>query len=295
MPDPEQERRFSDVLGALVAGVAHARSGADVEALRIACHYRQNDLLKGLPIPRLRIRRISVSLPLMLKDVVTGSAAEAADSDTIVRAAVNAVGKATAASRARLKDASGQESVKEKQRRDLVFYTELLDAVSTDSIMTAFSERLRVNLQAHFGQLEWSEGGMPPSDAAIRDAAGDAAEETIVNMMREESFLRIRKNVEESGKEFDADRARRGRDNIVKDEEVRRVINHIRVAVEGAAVRVPTVPSDLVVEVDTDSIKNAGGGPDVVTRLSMVLHEEGLEWLQETQEDGSQINRLLPE
>ena len=45
----DQERKFSDVLGALVSGVAHARCVADVEALRIAHAYRQNELLKGLP------------------------------------------------------------------------------------------------------------------------------------------------------------------------------------------------------------------------------------------------------
>lgn len=55
--DEKPKPKFSDVIGGLVSGVAQARSIADVEALRMAHRYRQIDLLKGMPVPRLRFRR----------------------------------------------------------------------------------------------------------------------------------------------------------------------------------------------------------------------------------------------
>src|SRR5262245_18948902 len=82
--------KFSDVIAALVSSLASARSVADVEALRIAHRYHGDELLKGLPVPRLRLRRVSLSLPVMLTGLIPGAAAEMQPSRVIEEAAINA-------------------------------------------------------------------------------------------------------------------------------------------------------------------------------------------------------------
>src|SRR5262245_65883643 len=89
--------KFSDVIAALVASLASARSVADTEALRIAHRYRQDELLKGLPVPRLRLRKVSISLPVILTGMIPGSAAEIQPSHVIEDAVVNGFKAAIAA------------------------------------------------------------------------------------------------------------------------------------------------------------------------------------------------------
>lgn len=56
-----------------------------------------------------------------------------------------------------------------------------------------------------------------------------------------------------------------------------------------------TVSPDFYVRVDTESIKNAGT-PQAVTRLRLVLREEGLEWMKEEGTDGTDASwKLLAE
>lgn len=78
------------------------------------------------------------------------------------------------------------------------------------------------------------------------------------------------------------------------EDNTKHLIDDLRSSAESKAISKPTVPPDFYVSVDTDSIKNAGGGPDVVTRLNMVLLEEGLEWLTEVK-DGTETTKLMPE
>jgi hypothetical protein len=46
--------------------------------------------------------------------------------------------------------------------------------------------------------------------------------------------------------------------------------------------------------VNTENVKNTGGGPETITRLDLVLREEGLEWHSE-ERDGRTSSKLLPE
>lgn len=62
-----------------------------------------------------------------------------------------------------------------------------------------------------------------------------------------------------------------------------------------AAILSPTESSDFYVRVDTESIKNAGT-PQAVTRLRLVLREEGLEWMKEEGAEGGETAwKLLAE
>src|SRR3954453_2825768 len=75
--DDTEDPKLSDVIGSLVSSMVHARTVADMEALRIAYHYRQNEFLQGLPIPRLRLQKVSISMPVVLTSVQPGRRAKA--------------------------------------------------------------------------------------------------------------------------------------------------------------------------------------------------------------------------
>lgn len=67
--DPAPRPTLSDVLGALATSLSHARVQADIAAAEIANVYREHELLRGLPIPRIRLNRVRVSLPFVVTDV----------------------------------------------------------------------------------------------------------------------------------------------------------------------------------------------------------------------------------
>lgn len=65
------------------------------------------------------------------------------------------------------------------------------------------------------------------------------------------------------------------------------LMQEAHLATEKAAILAPTSSPDFEVSINTDVIKNMGGGADAVTRLHLVLREEGLEWLSE-ERDGEE-------
>jgi hypothetical protein len=58
---------FADQLGSLLVGLARARQIADLESAAIAEQYRQNPLLEGLSVPRVRVPELVIELPLLIE------------------------------------------------------------------------------------------------------------------------------------------------------------------------------------------------------------------------------------
>jgi hypothetical protein len=70
MSDNKQEQTtLTDVLGALVTSVGHARVQADLSAIDIARMYHEHELLRGMSIPRLRLNKVEISIPLVLTNI----------------------------------------------------------------------------------------------------------------------------------------------------------------------------------------------------------------------------------
>jgi hypothetical protein len=83
----EDERpTLSDVLGALVSSVARARRIADNEVMTIARMYKRHEHLRGLSVPRLRLRSVTLELPVLLREVVRPSVTVMATTSTVVDA-----------------------------------------------------------------------------------------------------------------------------------------------------------------------------------------------------------------
>lgn len=59
---------LGEVLGTLLASLAHARRIADEESAAIAEHYRDTPLLEGMSLPRVRVPEMVVDLPVLIDE-----------------------------------------------------------------------------------------------------------------------------------------------------------------------------------------------------------------------------------
>ena len=71
------------LLGAIISGVVQARRIADEESAAVAEHYKDNPLLSGMSIPRVRVPEVTIDIPMLIDATDDGEADEVADSETI--------------------------------------------------------------------------------------------------------------------------------------------------------------------------------------------------------------------
>lgn len=64
---------LGDFLGVVLKEVTTARFQGDLEALKLANIYRNNEYLEGMPIPRFRLPDISVDVPIIISEDVEKS------------------------------------------------------------------------------------------------------------------------------------------------------------------------------------------------------------------------------
>jgi len=288
--DKEPRPKFSDIIGGLVSGVAQARSIADVEALRMAHRYRQIELLKGLPVPRLRLRRVSISIPMLISEVMPG---KPCTQTTIEELAAEAGTVATNAIKVIVKDA--QETLQRNPSDQTKAFSGL--ALRVQEIFDArfFVASLKKRLAYRYLELNMIPGAIPAPDTLVRDTAG----EVVRDMFHDALKYIVRRVITEGRGEDESEDSRESEiEQQTSDFFDRRIVRwameKIRDEAESAAIKEPTVPPDFYVSVDTETIKNAGGGPDTVTRFNMTLLEEGLEWVTESR-DGGETTKLMQE
>jgi len=294
----QQKQRFSEVIGGLVSGVAYARSVADMEAMRIAYCYRQHELLKGMPVPRLRIQRVSISLPIIVSEVIPGTPAVRSPAVEIARTSAEALTVAIVATKREYDD--NRELRKEKKTllsseegTILDRLMRIVDSVDGEQAISRFRDQVIVAIDHAYVELSLSEGDNP-SDASLRDKVGETVEKELHELFTEYISRYIHERAELNNQELDFERARMTIQQLLDHEYTKDIVQHVRNGAEGSAVKKQTVPPDFYVSVNTGDVRNAGGGPEVVTRLNMVLREEGLEWLTE-EHDGKETSRLAPE
>lgn len=300
----KQDPTLSEVIGALVASVAHARSVADVEALRIAQRYFQSPLLRGMPVPRLRLSRVDINFPIILSDIVPGSSPEPESSDNIAQAVLEALNEsASAALNAQQEPAAtqGAASGPAAPPSDLLPFDRSIQQIA-DRILALCQlpvippeYELLKPLQRQIGQalmdFHHANQRTVAADTEISSHIGEVTEnalrEWVLRVAHTEYQLSHRpplpddatpeeENAEAERLERDTARARTAVSNEAR---VVALIRDGRRAAEQRAVKNPSIPPEIRVSVHTDAIKNQGGGPNVVTRLSMSLLEEGLEWV----------------
>ncbi len=63
---------LGSILGSLMTGLIRARRMADEQTAALAEYYRDNPLLEGLTVPRVRIPELTIDLPLLIENYVEG-------------------------------------------------------------------------------------------------------------------------------------------------------------------------------------------------------------------------------
>lgn len=302
--DPDERARLSDVLGALVAGVAHARGIADSEVMSIARRYRRHEYLRGLSVPRLRISKVVVELPVLLEGVVPSQKARPAGPETIalaVRAAlaeaVDDLARYTAAHRHKMKPAVLEQS------------TALIEELRRKDGQDRLDEALRQLLRRLERELEKSAPGrVALSDVVVRDELGNAVErlmrDHLAQLLAErarraraaeegEGPMAFAEDLEAPSKWTSAQQAEAITEAMLTDA-ITELVESVRAAAEEAAILQGAQPADFFVRVDSDAIKTAGS-PGAVTRICLTLTEEGLEWSEDSGQDGKPRWQLKPE
>jgi hypothetical protein len=294
----EGKRRFSEVVGGLVSGVAYARSVADREAMRIANFYHQHELLKGMPIPRLRIHRMSISLPMVVSEVIPGSPAVRNPAVEIARLAAGELERAITEIREELRESQslvneGKAIWSDEEKDRIARFQKIIDLAFQLKIRDRFETSLSDDIERAYCDLNLREGS-GPSDASLCETVGRVAEAVTRQIFTETVSAYVNQVVQANNDTLDHERGQKTIRGWMDHPMTIKAIGGIRNVAEENAILKRTEAPDFLVSVNTESVKNTGGGPDVVTRLDMVLREEGLEWHSE-EKDGKTSSRLVPE
>lgn len=78
---------IGELLGSLISGVIHARRMADEQTAALAEYYKDNPLLEGLSVPRIRIPELTIDMPLLIENHVEGQSGQMEDPVKIAAAA----------------------------------------------------------------------------------------------------------------------------------------------------------------------------------------------------------------
>ncbi len=221
------------LLGALISGVVHARRIADEESAAIAEHYKDNPLLSGMSIPRIRVPEVSIDIPMLIEAQDEGEADQIADADTIR----NAVRK------------------------------ELKASLSREGL--SMSEKELKNFDAAFGQ-QLNKVAVPsvyrsPREAVIR-AAEDAYSATVKKKIVADGTLAASS----------------------------RVVSNLRFSASGSALQKVGRSPHIGASILTAEVKDKSSHANV-SRLTLTLKEEGLEWSIGQNDDGTMTRKLTPE
>lgn len=80
---------LGDILGSLMTGLIRARQAADLQTAALAEMYKDNPLLEGLSVPRVRIPEVTIDLPLIIENHEEGTDGQFNEPTRVVEATSN--------------------------------------------------------------------------------------------------------------------------------------------------------------------------------------------------------------
>jgi hypothetical protein len=285
MSDDGNERQtLSEIQGAIISSIANGREVADLEALRIAQRYRGNELLKGLPIPRLRFSQARISLPVKISERVMGMPAIYRSPTEIASAVIGKFIVAIDNLLNYIRNLENRRSIESDDRIFITHYKSFLEHAKKDESLEIFRCELYYRLAVACLESE------APTDSGIRSAVAEAAEAAFRDIAAEICYICL---LDESEKDVTPEMAKERAREILGEDYTNYLILKIRLAAEAIAIEQPTIPSGYYAEANTEIVKFTGGGEDNIARITMVLHEEGLEWVE--MKDGKESTKLMLE
>ena len=228
---------LGQLIGSLMAGMAHARRISDEESVAIAEYYRSRELLRDLSVPRIRVPELTLDVPVILN-------AHPVETTPQLRTAQAAA-------------EAGSAIVKRElaQRR-----------IDNDSFINAFEA-----LYKRVAESVIRNQSAPADETKEKLEAG--AREAMNKTLQDRQFRAI-------GERLDKER----------------MLNSIPAKISAAAFEPGGHGGAGVIEASmvTSEIKDQAS-PQTITRVRIVLKEEGLEWNVLEDESGNKQHRLMPE
>ena len=226
---------LGELLGTLVASLAHARRIADEETTAIAEHYRDHPLLEGMSLPRIRVPEMVLELPLLIESHEAGEANVPQATTVVVKAL--------------------EDELKKSARDEKIKLTE------------DYIKRFSKEVSRQISKLKPSSSDIMkyPREVVVR--AVDLA------------FKRL--GIKELGENVSAAQYR----SISAD--LRKKANEVALKKVG---KPPYIDASII----TAEVKEKSGAANV-SRLKLVLKEEGLEWSVAEDDQGARAHTLVPE
>lgn len=78
---------LGEILGSLMSGLIRARRMADEQTADLAEYYKDNPLLEGLSVPRIRIHELTIDMPLLIENHLGGESGKMENPSKIADAA----------------------------------------------------------------------------------------------------------------------------------------------------------------------------------------------------------------
>ena len=299
MSDDQQQPVLSDVISALISSLCKGRFIADLEAMRLAMQYEKIDLLKGLPVPRLRFTNVKISMPVILTEIIPGANATHAPISTVVDKTLQTFQRELESAKEWIADGITRHELEQddgsEQLLTLKFHRELANKISSHTINfpTLFKDDLTKRLKNDLDILATEMHGIVSAPAMIK-LAGDSVEKSLDVCLSTVIFLYLKEQSTEENEDTVNSNARAEIDEHLEHKILKELIAKVRFSAEHIMIKTNDKATEIALLVDTQSIKNAGGGPDAVTRLSFNIREEGLEWVTDITEE-KEVKRLTPE
>ncbi|MBP9063665.1 MAG: hypothetical protein KBF81_07860 [Aquabacterium sp.] len=249
---------LDQVLASVLASLANARRMADEQTSVIAQYYQANPLLQGMTVPRIRLPEVVIDLPLVIDGVEAGKAPEVADTHTIVAAALD-----TLSDKAWEREVSLTAASRETWARAL---QPAIERAVADSVNGRLSSQL------------------------VQEAVANAAEGALHPLLGQLGQTRTKAKTR-------AELKTDGRADVrteLSEAQQTAVLSAVKLAIRNVAIKSPGRAATLKTSVLTNDIKERAS-PDTVTRIKLVLREEGMEWHEVARADGSSRSMLTPE
>lgn len=246
---------LGELVGTLLASLAHARRMADEETAAIAEYYKSNPLLEGMSVPRIRVPELSLELPILIESIEEGEADQPREINPIV------------------------DHLKETLNRSAGKDGIAVRSASYREFRAAFEKHLRRQLERMSPAASVDAKRFPP------EAVARAADEAFMRARRDEERARVRAardpDVELEPLVFTAEQVSEARADI------RRAANDVALKSEGTRPRINA-------EIMTAHVKERADAGSVA-RLKIVMREEGLEWTISESGEGAITKTLTPE
>jgi len=283
MPEKEESNNhdtgcapFSDVLSALITGVAHARASCDREVTQIAQLYKQDLFLQSFSVPRLRIDQVVIDIPVNVCGLQKSKTVEVASAEVISMRVEEAI-KLLLADETMTKQYLGlispskklTEALKQQHERQI---DELLSAFETKKLDEIIKE-IKIGLLRVRQKINRNKAlSLCLSQLQVMIEIKEVLKRAFYEAFDCKDYALFTKDEQQACNISDDEQL-----VILKSKHISEIINYVSERAVYPSITQEELKSDVFVNVVTDEVKNKTT-PGTLMRIQVKLAEEGMVW-----------------